>query len=85
MAAQTLQDAGARVTVLEAEDKVGGRMRTDRVGGGAMLSGCGASSEPFITANGPKCVDVLQPKVYHWRGPAVGKGKGGEWEKACVR
>ncbi len=39
MAAQTLQDASTRVTILEAEDEVGGRMRTDRVGGGVFDHG----------------------------------------------
>ena len=39
VAAQTLQGAGTRVTVLEAEDEVGGRMRTDRVGNGVFDHG----------------------------------------------
>jgi renalase len=39
VAAQTLQDAGVRVTVLEKEEKVGGRMRTDLVGDGVFDHG----------------------------------------------
>jgi len=39
VAAQTLSDAGVRVTVLEREHKVGGRMRTDRVRDGVFDHG----------------------------------------------
>jgi predicted NAD/FAD-dependent oxidoreductase len=39
VAAQTLEDADVRATVLEKEDKVGGRMRTDRVGSGVFDHG----------------------------------------------
>jgi renalase len=39
VAARTLQDAGVRVTVLEKEEKVGGRMRTDLVGDGVFDHG----------------------------------------------
>jgi predicted NAD/FAD-dependent oxidoreductase len=39
VAAQRLEDAGIRVTVLEKENKVGGRMRTDRIENGAFDHG----------------------------------------------
>ena len=39
VAARTLQDAGGRVAVLEKEEKVGGRMRTDLVGDGVFDHG----------------------------------------------
>jgi renalase len=39
VAARTLQDAGVRVTVLEKEEKVGGRMRTDLVENGVFDHG----------------------------------------------
>ena len=39
VAARTLQDAGVSVTVLEKEEKVGGRMRTDLVGEGVFDHG----------------------------------------------
>ncbi|HLL38263.1 MAG TPA: FAD-dependent oxidoreductase [Rubrobacteraceae bacterium] len=39
IAARTLSDAGVRVTVLEREHKVGGRMRTDLVGEGVFDHG----------------------------------------------
>ena len=39
VAARTLQDAGISVTILEREEKVGGRMRTDRVGEGIFDHG----------------------------------------------
>ena len=39
VAARTLQDAGVRVTVLEKEEKVGGRMRTDLVDDGVFDHG----------------------------------------------
>ncbi|HKH76409.1 MAG TPA: FAD-dependent oxidoreductase, partial [Rubrobacteraceae bacterium] len=53
VAAQTLQDAGTRVAVLEAEDKVGGRMRTDRVGGGVFDHGA-----QFFTARGDRFTEM---------------------------
>ena len=39
VAARKLEEAGVRVTVLEKEDKVGGRMRTDLLGGGVFDHG----------------------------------------------
>ena len=39
VAARTLQDAGISVTILERKEKVGGRMRTDRVGEGIFDHG----------------------------------------------
>jgi renalase len=39
VAARTLSDAGVRVTVLEKEEKVGGRMRTDRLQNGVFDHG----------------------------------------------
>ena len=39
VAARTLQGAGVRVVVLEGREKVGGRMRTDKVGGGVFDHG----------------------------------------------
>jgi renalase len=55
VAAQTLQDAGTRVTVLEAEDEVGGRMRTDRVGGGVFDHGA-----QFFTARGDRFTEMVE-------------------------
>jgi renalase len=55
VAAQTLQDAGVRVTILEAEDKVGGRMRTDRVGGGVFDHGA-----QFFTARGDRFTEMVE-------------------------
>src|ERR671938_147655 len=39
VAARTLEDAGVRATVLEKEEKVGGRMRTDRLEDGVFDHG----------------------------------------------
>ena len=39
VAGRTLSDAGVRVTILEKEEKVGGRMRTDNVGEGVFDHG----------------------------------------------
>jgi renalase len=55
VAAQTLQDTGNRVTVLEAEEKVGGRMRTDRVGGGVFDHGA-----QFFTARGDRFTRIVE-------------------------
>jgi predicted NAD/FAD-dependent oxidoreductase len=55
LAARTLQDAGTRVTVLEAEAKVGGRMRTDRVGGGVFDHGA-----QFFTARGDRFTEMVE-------------------------
>ena len=55
VAAQTLQDAGTRVTVLEAEDEVGGRMRTDRVGNGVFEHGA-----QFFTARGDRFTETVE-------------------------
>ncbi len=55
VAARTLQDSGTRVTVLEAEDKVGGRMRTDRVGGGVFDHGA-----QFFTARGDRFAEIIE-------------------------
>ena len=47
VAARALQDAGMRVTILEKEEKVGGRMRTDRVQEGVFDHGA-----QFFTVRG---------------------------------
>src|SRR5918993_1998647 len=47
VAAQALQDAGMRVTILEKEEKVGGRMRTDRLEEGVFDHGA-----QFFTVRG---------------------------------
>ncbi len=39
VAARTLEDAGIRVTILEREEKIGGRMRTDLLDGGVFDHG----------------------------------------------
>ena len=49
VAAKTLRDAGVRVLVFEKEEKVGGRMRTDRVGSGVFDHGA-----QFFTVRGDR-------------------------------
>lgn len=55
IAAQTLQDAGVNVTVLESEPKVGGRMRTDRVGDAVFDHGA-----QFFTARGDRFTEMVE-------------------------
>jgi len=54
-AARTLQDAGVRVTVLEREEKVGGRMRTDTVRGGVFDHGA-----QFFTVRSDRFEEIVK-------------------------
>ncbi len=55
IAAQTLQNAGITVTVLEREQKVGGRMRTDRVQNGVFDHGA-----QFFTVRSDRFEEITQ-------------------------
>ncbi|MDP8952924.1 MAG: FAD-dependent oxidoreductase [Actinomycetota bacterium] len=67
-AAQKLQEAGVRVTVLEREDKVGGRMRTELLGGGVFDHGA-----QFFTVRD----DRFEEMVQGW----VSAGVAGVWTR----
>src|SRR5919106_245228 len=54
-AARALQDAGVRVTILEKEEKVGGRMRTDRIGEGVFDHGA-----QFFTVRGERFGEMVE-------------------------
>jgi renalase len=68
VAARTLQDAGVRVTVLEKEEKVGGRMRTDLVGDGVFDHGA-----QFFTVRS----DRFEEMVQNW----ISAGVAEEWTR----
>lgn len=68
VAAQTLSDAGVRVTVLEREHKVGGRMRTDRVRDGVFDHGA-----QFFTVRS----DRFEEMAKDW----ISAGVAGEWTR----
>ena len=55
VAARTLSDAGVRVTILESEHKVGGRMRTDRVRDGVFDHGA-----QFFTVRSDRFAEMVQ-------------------------
>src|SRR5919107_6052412 len=55
VAARALQDAGMRVTILEKEEKVGGRMRTDRVEEGVFDHGA-----QFFTVRGERFGEMVK-------------------------
>jgi renalase len=55
VAARTLQDAGIDVTVLEKEEKVGGRMRTDRIEEGIFDHGA-----QFFTVRGERFAEIVE-------------------------
>ena len=55
VAARTLSDAGVRVTVIESEHKVGGRMRTDRVRDGVFDHGA-----QFFTVRSDRFAEMVQ-------------------------
>src|SRR5918992_5580977 len=54
-AARALQDAGMRVTILEKEEKVGGRMRTDRIEEGIFDHGA-----QFFTVRGKRFGEMVE-------------------------
>ena len=58
VAARTLEDAGIRVTVLEKEAKVGGRMRTDLLDGGVFDHGA-----QFFTVRDARFDEMVQAWV----------------------
>lgn len=68
VAARTLQDAGVSVTVLEKEEKVGGRMRTDLVGEGVFDHGA-----QFFTVRS----DRFEEMVRAW----ISAGVAEEWTR----
>ena len=68
IAARTLQDASVRVTVLEKEEKVGGRMRTDLVGNGVFDHGA-----QFFTVRS----DRFEEMVESW----ISAGVAEEWTR----
>ena len=68
VAARTLQDAGVSVTVLEKEEKVGGRMRTDLVGDGVFDHGA-----QFFTVRS----DRFEEMVRAW----ISAGVAEEWTR----
>ena len=68
VAARTLQDAGVRVTVLEKEEKVGGRMRTDLVEDGVFDHGA-----QFFTVRS----DRFEEMVEGW----ISAGVAEEWTR----
>jgi renalase len=68
VAARTLQDAGVRVTVLEKEEKVGGRMRTDLVDNGVFDHGA-----QFFTVRS----DRFEEMVESW----ISTGIAEEWTR----
>ena len=68
VAARTLQDAGVRVMVLEKEERVGGRMRTDLVGDGVFDHGA-----QFFTVRS----DCFEEMVEGW----VSAGVAEEWTR----
>ena len=55
VAAHTLQDSGVRVTVLEKEEKVGGRMRTDLVDDGVFDHGA-----QFFTVRSDRFEEIVE-------------------------
>jgi renalase len=55
VAARALQDAGVRVTILEKQEKVGGRMRTDRVEEGVFDHGA-----QFFTVRGERFGEMVE-------------------------
>ena len=55
VAARALQDAGVRVTILEKEEKVGGRLRTDRVEEGVFDHGA-----QFFTVRGERFGEMVE-------------------------
>jgi renalase len=55
VAARTLQETGVRVTILEKEEKVGGRMRTDRVEEGVFDHGA-----QFFTVRGERFGEMVE-------------------------
>lgn len=57
-AARALRDAGVSVTVLEAEDRVGGRMRADRVGDGVFDHGA-----QFFTTRSARFEEMVEDWV----------------------
>ncbi len=63
-AARTLSEANVRVTILEKEERVGGRMRTDRVGEGVF--DCGAQ---FFTVRS----DHFEKMVEAWLSVGIAK------------
>jgi hypothetical protein len=71
VAARTLQDAGVRVTVLEKEEKVGGRMRTDLVGDGVFDHGA-----QFFTVRS----DRFKEMVEGW----ISAGVAEEWTRGLA-
>jgi renalase len=68
VAARTLQDAGVRVTVLEKEEKVGGRMRTDLLDDGVFDHGA-----QFFTIRS----DRFEEMVESW----ISAGVAEEWTR----
>ena len=59
VAARTLRDADTRITVLEKEEKVGGRMRTDRIGNGVFDHGA-----QFFTVRGKRFEEVVKDWIH---------------------
>ena len=55
VAARTLQETGMRVTILEKEEKVGGRMRTDRIKEGVFDHGA-----QFFTVRGERFGEMVE-------------------------
>jgi predicted NAD/FAD-dependent oxidoreductase len=68
VAARTLQDAEVSVTVLEKEEKIGGRMRTDLLDDGVFDHGA-----QFFTARS----DRFEEMVQHW----ISNGVAEEWAR----
>ena len=68
VAARTLREAGVEVTVFEQEEKVGGRMRTDRLGGGVFDHGA-----QFFTVRS----DRFEEMVESW----ISAGVAEEWTR----
>ncbi len=58
-AARTLQDASVRVTVLEKEEKVGGRMRTDTIRGGVFDHGA-----QFFTVRSDRFEEIVRAWIF---------------------
>ncbi len=59
VAARTLSDESVRVTVLEREGKVGGRMRTDRLGEGVFDHGA-----QFFTVRGDRFEEMVRTWIH---------------------
>ena len=68
VAARTLQETGMRVTILEKEEKVGGRMRTDRIKEGVFDHGA-----QFFTVRGERFGEMVEG----WLSAAVAE----EWTR----